>query len=320
MSGDRSSREGLCRDLSELTVIVPVLNEAEGLPLVLRGLIETGVPRERIIVVDGGSTDGSPDIARREGVVVVYQEGRGKAAAIKTGLRYVKTRYVAVIDGDYTYPPEALPELLCEARRGSLVIGRRVPERGSMNIVYRVGNWFLTKWFNILFGTRLRDVLSGMYVVETERLREVDFEMGGFSVESEIAAHMASIYGDVREVPVRYRKRVGRKKLRPHHGLLIALAMVRLTWRYNPVFFISILGSLLLIPGLALGAYVGYHYIFEGIAYHVKGLIAVVTTLVGLLSLVIAVLALYIKRMEMRILRLIRRLEEKLSGATGRGQ
>lgn len=310
MRNTGSGVSAACTDLSDLTVIIPVLNEAKGLPLVIKDLLELGIPRDRIIVVDGGSTDGSQDIARSMGVILIQQEGRGKAMAIKTALRLVSTRYVAIMDGDHTYPAEALPELLCSARDSSIAVGHRIPEKGAMSPIYRLGNWLLTRWFNILFGTRLRDVLSGMYVAETEKLREVDFEMSGFSAESEIMAHMASVYGAIREIPIRYRKRIGDKKLRIHHGLLIALDMARLTWRYNPVFFISMLGALLLIPGLALGVWVGYYYIFEGVAFYVKGVIAIIMTLVGFLSLIIAILALYIKRMEARIMRSIRRISD----------
>jgi len=179
----------------------------------------------------------------------------------------------------------------------------RVP-RG---VLFRFGNRVLTAFFDIMFSARLRDVLSGMYAARLADLREVAFEMGGFSLESEVVAHFASL-GRVCEVPIEYRPRLdpGAKKLRVVHGLRIALDMLRLTWRYNPVFTIFAVGALLLIPGLALGAWVGYHYFFTGIKYYVKGLIAIVTTLVGLLFLALAIITLYIRRTELRLRRYIR--------------
>jgi len=295
-------------DLDVLSIIIPVLNEAEGLPRVIEELLSIGIPRERIFVVDGGSFDGSPEIARRYGVKVIPQNSRGKGNAIRIGLKYVETPYVAIMDGDYTYPASELPKMLCMARNSSIVVGRRIPLKGSMNPIYRLGNKLITTWFNILFGTRLGDALSGMYVANSDKLREVSFEMGGFSVESEILAHMVSIYGDVVEHPIPYRRRVGKKKLRAYHGLLIVLDLIRLTWRYNPAFFIALMGSLPLIPGLILGAWVGYYYFFEGIAFHVKGVIAVIMSLVGFLSLLIAVMVLYVKRAEMRVMKIMRRI------------
>jgi hypothetical protein len=216
---------------------------------------------------------------------------------------------VVVMDGDYTYPARYIPKLLEALTSGDcdLVVGARVLGEGSQGALFRFGNRVLTAFFDLMFGARLRDVLSGMYAARLADLREVGFEMGGFSLESEVVAHFASL-GRVCEVPIEYRPRLdpGAKKLRVVHGFRIALDMLRLTWRYNPVFTIFALGALLLVPGLALGAWVGYHYLFTGVKYYVKGLVAIVTTLVGLLFLALAIIALYIRRTELRLRRYIR--------------
>ena len=298
-------------DLSDVTVIIPVLNEAEAIGPVLDEVISICVPHENIIVVDGGSTDGTVEIAKSKGVRVVPQEGKGKALAIKTGLKYVRTPYVLIMDGDYTYPAKHIPELKAKILEGyDLVIGARKCEKGSQHPLFRFGNWALTKFFNLLFGTKLTDVLSGMYIIRTRRLREVPFEMPHFSIESEIVAHIASSTGKVAETPIHYRKRLGEKKLNIWHGVAIARDMVRLAWRYNPAFFIFGLGALLLVPGVVLGAWVGYHYFFTGIKYYVKGLIAILLTTAGILSMFQAIMALYIKRIEMRTRQQIENLKE----------
>jgi dolichol-phosphate mannosyltransferase len=295
--------------LDEVTVVIPTLNEVRAIGRVLEEVLALGIPRENVVVVDGGSTDGTVEVASSYGVVVLPQEGRGKADAVRTGLRYVGTPYVVVMDGDYTYPARYIPKLLEALTSGDcdLVVGARVLGEGSQGALFRFGNRVLTAFFDIMFGARLRDVLSGMYAARLADLREVGFEMGGFSLESEVVAHFASL-GRVCEVPIEYRPRLdpGAKKLRVVHGLRIALDMLRLTWRYNPVFTIFALGALLLIPGLALGAWVGYHYLFTGVKYYVKGLVAIVTTLVGLLFLALAIITLYIRRTELRLRRYIR--------------
>lgn len=287
--------------MDNITVIIPTLNEAEAIGIVIDEIIKLGIPCENIVVVDGGSTDGTIEIARSKGVRVVFQEGSGKSLAIKTGLRYVRTPYVVVMDGDYTYPAIHILDLYAKILEGhDLVIGARKCERGVQHVIYRFGNWILTRIFNILFGTKITDVLSGMYIAHTDRLREILFEMPHFSVETEIVAHIASTTGRITEIPIHYRKRLGKKKLRIIHGLIIARDMIRLAWRYNPVFFIFALGTLLLIPGLLLGAWVAYHYFFMGIKYYVKGLIATFLAIAGLLSMFHAIMAIYIKRVEMR--------------------
>lgn len=68
--------------------------------LVIEEVLKTGIPPENIVVVDGHSSDGTDEVARKMGVYVVYQDGDGKADAVKKGLSLVKTRYVAIIDDD----------------------------------------------------------------------------------------------------------------------------------------------------------------------------------------------------------------------------
>lgn len=300
---------------NHVTVVIPVLNEAKAIGLVIDELVSHGIPPTSIVVVDGHSVDGSDKIARSRGVAVVYQDGKGKADAVRKGLEYVKTRYAIVMDGDYTYPSKYIPLLLEKAVRDRCVevIGARVNGRENIPLVNRFGNRVITAAFNILHGTRLRDVLSGMYVIDVGELHDMLFETRGFSIEIEMATHVVSNGLEICEVPIDYRARIGEKKLKTVDGLRIALDLIRSVWRYNPVMLIFLLSSLLLIPGLVLGGYVAYHYFFTGIKYYVRGLIAIILTVVGFNSLLLAILSIYLKRMEVRIRRGIRLLQEQIS-------
>ncbi|MGC8982748.1 MAG: glycosyltransferase family 2 protein [Desulfurococcaceae archaeon] len=302
-------------DLSKISVLIPTLNEEKAIGPVIDEVVNTGIPRENILVIDGGSTDNTVVIAYRKGVRVYPQEGRGKALAIKTGLKYVNTPYVLVMDGDWTYPAKYIPRLYEKmlSEDCDLVVGARVYGRKSQKLIFKLGNKVITWIFNMLFGTQLRDVLSGMYIAKTETLREVNFEMSGFSVESEIVAHFATV-GKVCEESIEYRERLdpSAKKLRVVHGFKIALDILRLTWRYSPVFLIFAIGSLLLIPGLLLGAWVAYHYFFTGIKYYVRGIIAIVLAATGLLSLNSALMALYVRRIELRVHRKLNEIAKSI--------
>ncbi len=300
---------------SILTIVIPTLNEEEAIGRVLEELLSEGYSPSQIIVVDGGSIDRTVEVAGKYGVKVIVQEGRGKGRALETALRHVKTEYTLVMDGDYTYPAKHVRKLLEKAVEGNYdqVIGARIfEEGGSQPLIFKIGNKILTKFFNTLFGVGLRDVLSGMYIVKTRILRDLEWGSKDFGIESEIAAHVASISGRITDIPVKYRRRIGRKKLKVVHGLWIARDMIKLAWRYNPTFLIFMLGALLTIPGLTLGAYVAYNYFFTGINYHVKGLVAIMLTLAGFQSLILALLSLYLKRVEYRFNRKISDLAEKL--------
>ncbi len=288
--------------LGDVNIVIPTLNEEKAIGLVLEELFSIGVKPEQVIVVDGHSTDRTREIASSKGVRVILQEGKGKADAIKTVLRYIDKPYTLVMDGDYTYPAYEIPKLVEKASRGfDEVIGARVNGRENIPLLNRLGNWIITKVFNILFGTNLRDVCSGMYLVNTRILREAPIESRGFSVEVDIAAKVASLTGRITEVPISYRKRIGEKKLRIIHGLYIVKDLVRLAWRYNPASLIFILGAVLTIPGIVIDSWVLLELLLYGIKRHVWATLGTLLTLTGLLSLALSIIAVYLKRFEYRL-------------------
>jgi dolichol-phosphate mannosyltransferase len=295
----------------DLTVIIPTLREAESIGLVLDELFSVGIPPDKILVVDGYSDDGTREIAESKGVKVVLQEGSGKADAIRTGSKHVKTAYALVMDGDYTYPATHVPELYNKIREGyDLVLGyRKYAEKGAMSNLFKFGNRIITTFVNVLYGTKVSDVLTGMYVVKSSILKEIFYEARDFSVEVEIFSHVANTTGKISEIPIKYRRRRGVKKLGFSHGFKITWDLIRLTWRYNPSYLIFLLGAALLIPGLTLGAYVAYHYFFTGINYYLKGLVAILLTLAGFQSLLMAIISVYTKRIEMRTIHKINELK-----------
>ena len=296
---------------SKITIIIPTLNEEEGIGRVIDEVRSYGY--HNIIVVDGGSTDRTVEIAKSKGAKVIFQDGRGKAKAISTALKHVKTPFALIMDGDFTYPAKYIDQIYNKLLEGyDEVIGARKWGSKTQGFLFRVGNKILTKFFNLLMGTNLSDVLSGMYAIKMNSVNDALFETDGFSIGSEIAAHIASMSRRITEVPIKYRKRLGEKKLKVRHGLLIALDMLRLSWRYNPAFTIFAIGALLLIPGLLLGAWVAYQYFFFGVKHAFKGILAVLLTLAGFQSLMMALIAIYVKRIELRLNRRILDVLEKL--------
>ncbi|RZQ63398.1 glycosyltransferase family 2 protein [Amycolatopsis suaedae] len=105
-------------------VILPCLDEAAALPGVLAALPDG----YRAIVVDNGSTDGSPAVAARLGATVVAEPRRGYGAAVHTGLEAATSDIVCFADADGSLDPGALPELVAAVHTGAdLAVGRRVP-------------------------------------------------------------------------------------------------------------------------------------------------------------------------------------------------
>ncbi len=304
--------------LEDVTVVIPTLNEEKAIGKVLDEVLALGIPRENVIIVDGYSTDRTREIAEEKGVRVILQEGKGKTDAVKTAINHIRTPITVLMDGDYTYPAKYIPILASKIREGyDLVIGRRIPQKDAQKPIFDLGNKLLSKTFNLLYGIRLKDVLSGMYAVRTSILRELLYVSKGFGIESEIVAHVASTGGKITEIPIEYRARIGEKKLGVKHGLHIFVDMLKLAWYYNPTLIIFSLGILfLLIPGLILIGYVGYEYLAHGVKYYVKGLIGVALASAGIISLMLTLQTIFLKRMEIRMTKHIRSLkEEKCSKA-----
>lgn len=288
----------------DVTIVIPVLNEGEAIGKVLDELLGLGFRRERILVVDGYSVDNTVEEAERRGVRVIQQHGRGKAGAIKTAIEHVTTPYMLVMDGDHTYDPRDIDRLLEHGDRYEEVIGRRPSER--LPRLHRVGNWVINRLFNLVMGTGLSDVCSGMYLLKLEAVRRALIETSSFDVEVELAAQL-SLNDHVTEVPIEYRDRIGRPKLRSwRHGLRIVLTLINLAVKHNPLFLFGALGGMLVIPALIVLAWVAWEVVFEGTWHSGYALLGTMLLLFSVQCLTIASIAAILRSFERRLMREIR--------------
>jgi len=287
----------------DVTVVIPTLNEEDGIGQIIYELKRSGY--YNILVVDGYSTDATAKVAESNGGFVVFQHSRGKCGAIETAIENVKTPYLLVMDGDCTYDPKDIENFLVHAFQHDQIIGVRTNGRGNIPRLNRFGNWLITKTFNVLMGTKLSDVCSGMYLIKTDVARELELNTTGFDVEVEIAAQTAS-KGRVTEVPIDYKKRVGRQKLSAwKHGFQIIRTVFGLAQRYNPALLFSAFIALAFIPALIILGWVALEVLLYGVwhsGYALSGLMLLVLASQGL---TIATISLLLRRTEKRIIRQI---------------
>jgi dolichol-phosphate hexosyltransferase len=225
---------------SERLVLLPTLNEEEGLAHTLSELQRvTFRPAEgapSILVIDGGSTDRTLDVARYRRIPVVHQRSRGKGAAVREGLEFARTQgfaHVALLDADGTYPVSGLPGVFDLLEGGAdLVVGIRRPDRPPVGrpreLVHRLGNSLLNFAAGEFTRRPVLDVCSGFWAIGLDRFRELDLESNGFEIESELFVKAFQRQWRVVQLPVTYRPRLGEAKLHTvRDGSRILLSILR---------------------------------------------------------------------------------------------
>jgi dolichol-phosphate mannosyltransferase len=289
----------------KVTVVILTLNEAEAIGPLIEEVKACGY--RNILVVDGYSTDGTDKIASSLGAEVVRQHGKGKAGAILTAREIVKTPYFIVMDGDYTYDPKDIDRFLPFMGGYDHIIGYRPKGCPHISRTHRLGNWILTKAFNLLMGSNVPDVCCGMYMLRTEKAKELMLERHGFVVDQEIAAQTL-LDGKVTYVPINYRKRLGKAKAPTwRQGFRALWTIFQLGREYNPVLLFSALASLAIIPGFIILGWFMYRYLFFGVIHSTYLLLSIMLVILGALGLAVSTIAVLLRRMERKIIDLIKK-------------
>jgi glycosyltransferase involved in cell wall biosynthesis len=192
-------------------VVLPCLNEAEALPWVLSRIPEGW----RAVVVDNGSTDGSAQIARAAGALVVSEARRGFGAACQAGLQAAEAEIVAFMDADGSLDPAQLHRVVDPVRSDAadlVLAARRPTDPGAWPWHLRLANRELTRRLHRRCGFRLQD-LGPMRAARRIRLLELDVRdrRSGYPLETVVRA--ADAGWRITEVQADYRPRVGRSKV-----------------------------------------------------------------------------------------------------------
>lgn len=242
----------------EVSVVIPCLNEAETLEVVIgkahRSLAEHATIGE-VVVADNGSTDGSPEIARRANARVVDVPVPGYGAALMGGIQHAHGEFVIMGDADDSYALDELGPFIDELRGGTqLVMGNRFRggiEPGAMPALHRyLGNPVLSFLGRLFFKTDIGDFHCGMRGFDRQAILDLDLRTTGMEFASEMIVK-SSLFGlSISEVPIKLR-RDGRS--RPPH-----LRTWRDGWRhlrfllaYSPRWLFLYPGLVLFIGGLA---------------------------------------------------------------------
>ena len=204
----------------KVSLVLPTLNEEGGIGPTLDSVDREAFARQgwdlEILVVDGDSTDRTRDIAAAKGARVLVEKRRGYGRAYKTGLAAATGDVLVTGDADGTYPFDRAHLFVkhLQAHGRDFLSGDRYAklEPGAMSRKHRFGNWVLSSSARALFGLRLNDSQSGMWVIRRTALAKLDVDTladgMAFSQEIKIRA-IRRLGGRFEEVPATLRPRIG---------------------------------------------------------------------------------------------------------------
>lgn len=197
-----------------LSLVIPCYNEEDGVREVI-GRCPKDL--DEIVVVDNNCTDRTAEVARSLGALVVSEKRPGYGAAYKAGMKAATGDLIITLDGDGTYPPEAIPELVdtLVERRWDFLSACRFPlsDPRAMGFTNRLGNWVLTATAMVLFLRPIRDSQSGMWVFRRAILDRMRVTSDGMPFSQEIKLEAIQRGFRFGESHIAYGARIGEVKL-----------------------------------------------------------------------------------------------------------
>ena len=224
MKGEESLYEGLGEDHTAnrlISIVIPTLNEERGIDRTINEIPvseieEMGYSCE-IIIVDGNSSDMTRRIGKEAGAKVIVEQTQGYGRAYMTGFEHAQGNVIVTLDGDFSYPAYLIPSLviLLEEENLDFISTNRFAhlKKETMKSLHIIGNRLLTHLTQTLFSIDIRDSQSGMWVFRKAILNKIDLHAYGMAFSEEIKLHAFRKF-KAKEVPIEYRKRIGKQKVK----------------------------------------------------------------------------------------------------------
>jgi glycosyltransferase involved in cell wall biosynthesis len=244
---------------SKISIILPCHNEEEAiLPCLkeIEGVIVSNDLNAEIVVVDNASTDRSPSLLMESltkfpDLRVVKESRLGYGFACLKGIESAEGEYVVIADCDGTYDFKLIIQFISKLLEGNdLVVGNRFNGEimeGAMPWLHRhIGNPLLSLLVKIFFGVKIGDIHSGMRAFKKSVIESINLNTGGMEFASEMVVKAAKRNLYISEIPISYRKRLGKSKLRSFSDGWRHLRFILL---YSPLVLFFIPGALLLFLG-----------------------------------------------------------------------
>jgi glycosyltransferase involved in cell wall biosynthesis len=303
--GERNTTDGILgekdamkrKTTAHIVVLIPCLNEIKSIGKVIDDF-HRAIPEAEIIVFDNGSVDGTPQAAQKRGARVLMENRRGKGYVVQAMFQRVEADIYVMVDGDDTYPADRVraliePVLMDEA---DMVIGSRMTSdsHSQFHRLNHLGNVFFQTVINLIFHTRLTDILSGYRVMNRRIAKGLPLFEKGFAIEAELTMKSLDRGYRLIELPVDLKARGegshSKIKIVPD-GMRILTTILALFRDYKPFTFFGTIGMVLMLIGLIPGlrSIIGY-WQTGMVQYFPSAILAVGIEFTGLLCIMVGLI------------------------------
>ena len=291
------------------SLIIPAYNEEKGVPLVIEEYLDKV---DEIVVVDDGSTDRTFEVAKKYDVKLYkHENNKGKVAALRTGVEHANGEIIIFTDADYTYPAKYIPYFVKEIEEGTdLVLGSRLENIKNMPFLNRIGNHIFSFFTTYISCMNITDSQTGYRAFKREMFDKLNVDAKGLEFETKMTVRAAKHGYKIVEIPIEYRERVGKSKLRPiRDGIKMFFALGSVAYSET-----SLLAKMIMIPSLffiLIGLITGSISIYEKIVFGVlsHAYYPILTTFLILIAIQLISIGLIIDYLTKKL----DRIEEKLS-------
>ena len=264
----------------KIAVLIPCYNESKTVAKVIRDM-KKALPEAVIYVYDNNSTDGTDEIARKEGAVVRYEHQQGKGNVIRSMFRDIDAQCYLMVDGDDTYPAEFAAEMCSKVlEKGTdMVVGDRLSSTyftENKRPFHNFGNSIVRGSINRLFKSNIKDIMTGYRAMSYRFVKTFPVLSRNFEIETEMTIHAIDKNMQVENVVIEYRDRPegSESKLNTYaDGFKVLKTIVKMFKNYKPLEFFSLIAAVLFVVGMAFFIPVLVHFLEVGTVEKIPTLI-----------------------------------------------
>jgi len=222
--------------MDKYSIIIPIHNEVDSIPILLESLKGYSNEGHEIIIIDDGSDDGGTDILNNCEIInlILLHKNRGKGYAVSQGLKKVRNNKVLIFDGDMELNPSGISKLMILDTKKNIncVMGYRFKSLSPLKSNFDWGNFMFTSFFNIIFNKHHKDVLCCAKAFYLDKINNHNLKSNGFDIDVELTSVMSIICNrkPIPQIEINYNRRTIEegKKLKIFDGWSILTRIIKM--------------------------------------------------------------------------------------------